>query len=436
MLNRSKLLLYLAVPSVAAVIIAILWRRKNRDTSINDKDKMAVTDSSSGTAGEDVIKENEPSINENRIINKNNQTENIEEETCEVLTSEAQEMEEKSTKDDDELDEEDDDDQEGYNDQHEYLKQLENGSGDGKIISSDHRDGKKTSCCTIDSGVELPKQPSFELKDYWPEETLSEGSGDSAALSNYAEPQLERYLANSCEVPESEKMVWEIEFPQILCGRLIGRKGKNVKVISDSSGAKIRLIPQSPGEVSTHRIISLSGDCSQIKSALDFIHERFPAVPLNRINTTPSQIQGVITPAVVPTIPIASPVPYVQTVLPNLANFNVVVTSVLDGNHFFIQVHNDALQAQLQQLHQTMLQCYGQGTGGPLALPLPQPIIVGSYCAAPAFTYDGWYRAQVLGPTGNGDEVQVKYLDYGGYGRIAASSLRQLRYVFNLYIKL
>lgn len=73
-----------------------------------------------------------------------------------------------------------------------------------------------------------------------------------------------------------------------------------------------------------------------------------------------------------------------------------------------------------------MLQCYGQGTA-PLILPLPQPIVVGSCCAAPAYTYNGWYRAQVLGPTANPDEVEVKYLDYGGYGRIAASSLRQLR---------
>lgn len=424
MLNRTRILLYLGVPSIAAVILAILWRRKNKDSHLNEQDNMVATETSSSTSTDDLTNENDVLRREERVANIDDQTDIIQNETSEVLNLEVQENQEENVQNDNEENEEDRSD---VPDQDDNLKKLENGSNDGKIIPRDRRDGKKTSCCTIDSGVELPKQQSFELRDYWLEETLSEGSGDSAALSNYAEPHLERYLASSCDIPESEKMVWEIEFPQILCGRLIGRKGKNVKVISDSSGAKIRLIPQSPGEVSTHRIISLSGDCTQIKSALDAIHDRFPAVPLNRINSTPSNVQGVIGTAVVPSIPIANPVPYVQTVLPNLANFNVVVTSVLDGNHFFIQVHNDALQAQLQQLHQTMLQCYGQGTGGPLALPLPQPIIVGSYCAAPAFTYDGWYRAQVLGPTGNLDEVQVKYLDYGGYGRIAASSLRQLR---------
>lgn len=113
--------------------------------------------------------------------------------------------------------------------------------------------------------------------------------------------------------------------------------------------------------------------------------------------------------------------------LPSVANFDVVVTSVTDAGHFFVQLHNDFMQRQLQDLHQNMLQCYGQGTA-PLILPLPQPIVVGSCCAAPAYTYNGWYRAQVLGPTANPDEVEVKYLDYGGYGRIAASSLRQLRW--------
>lgn len=428
MLNRTKLLISLAVPSVAAIIFAILWRRKNRDTPLDEKhqDKMVETEGLSSSGSKETIQETESSISEDGIANSSAQTENFEEEICEVLKSDAREIEEENSREQGQQEV----DKEGllkYEHEDEYLKHLDN-SGDNKIISQDHRVGKKTSCCTIDSGVELPKQPSFDLKDYWLEETLSEGSGDSTALSSYAEPPLERYLASSCDVPESEKMIWEIEFPQILCGRLIGRKGKNVKVISDYSGAKIRLIPQSPGEVSTHRIISISGDCSQIKAALDSIHEKFPAVSLNRINGAASQVQNVIAPTVMPTIPIATPVPYVQTVLPNLANFNVVVTSVLDGNHFFIHLHNDTLQAQLQQLHETMLQCYGQGSGGPLALPLPHPIIVGAYCAAPAFTYDGWYRAQVLGPTGNGDEVQVKYLDYGGYGRIAASSLRQLRY--------
>lgn len=427
MLSRTKIFLSIALPAVAAtaIVLAFLWRRKDIDIPSTKNNQKSKLESSNKTSNDDTLKEEEEDDEkenesefsqdeqqENGSINSEGlEQEDLEEDNVDTIPNNGDNMTE-------------DDDSQAF--ENNDSKQIDSTSADTKI-TRDRRESKKSSWSTIDSGVELTKQPSFELKDYWfGEETLSECSGDSVALSSYAEPPFD---ISSSEVSDTEKLVWEVEFPQILCGRLIGRKGKNVKVISDNSGAKIRLIPQSPGEVSTHRIISISGDCSQIKTALDSIHEKFPAVPLNRINAasvTSAQATTMVTPIVTP-MAIATPVPYVQTVLPNMANFNVVVTSVLDANHFFIQLHNDTVQAQLQQLHQTMLECYGQGAAMPLTMPLPQPIMVGSYCAAPAFTYDGWYRAQVLGPTGNGDEVQVKYLDYGGYGRIAASSLRQLR---------
>lgn len=429
MLSRTKIFLSIALPAVAAtaIVLAFLWRRKDIDIPSTKNNQKSKLESSNKTSNDDTLKEEE----EEEDDEKENESEFSQDEQQENGSINSEGLEQEDLEEDnvdtipnngDNMTEDDDSQAFENNDS----KQIDSTSADTKI-TRDRRESKKSSWSTIDSGVELTKQPSFELKDYWfGEETLSECSGDSVALSSYAEPPFD---ISSSEVSDTEKLVWEVEFPQILCGRLIGRKGKNVKVISDNSGAKIRLIPQSPGEVSTHRIISISGDCSQIKTALDSIHEKFPAVPLNRINAasvTSAQATTMVTPIVTP-MAIATPVPYVQTVLPNMANFNVVVTSVLDANHFFIQLHNDTVQAQLQQLHQTMLECYGQGAAMPLTMPLPQPIMVGSYCAAPAFTYDGWYRAQVLGPTGNGDEVQVKYLDYGGYGRIAASSLRQLR---------
>ena len=291
-----------------------------------------------------------------------------------------------------------------------------------------------------DSGMETKPSTNSELKESsGGEESTSEGSVDSNTLLSFTEgfhngtpPPLgdDNNVKPRRGVLNGDKDVWEIEFPQILCGRLIGRKGKNVRVISEKSGAKIRLIPQSPGEVSTHRIISISGNSSQIQSALDSIHEKFPCVPMTRLNTP--ALNGAVEnalhvqPMVATAVPAAQALPYVQAILPSVANFDVVVTSVADAGHFFVQLHNDLMQRQLQDLHQNMMQCYGQGTA-PLILPLPQPIVVGSCCAAPAYTYNGWYRAQVLGPTANPDEVEVKYLDYGGYGRIAASSLRQLR---------
>ena len=315
---------------------------------------------------------------------------------------------------------------------------LEADASDGHRYPLEKQPSTTESVQQADSGIGTKPSTSSEVKDLsGGEESTSEGSVDSSTLLSFTEgfnngtpPPGEENVKSRKSSQNGDKDVWEIEFPQILCGRLIGRKGKNVRVISEKSGAKIRLIPQSPGEVSTHRIISVTGSSSQIKSALDSIHEKFPCVPLTRLN---SPLNGV--PANACMQPMLSPataamphqaLPFVQAMLPSVANFDVVVTSVTDAGHFFVQLHNDFMQRQLQDLHQNMLQCYGQGTA-PLILPLPQPIVVGSCCAAPAYTYNGWYRAQVLGPTANPDEVEVKYLDYGGYGRIAASSLRQLR---------
>lgn len=279
-----------------------------------------------------------------------------------------------------------------------------------------------------DSGVDTKTSSLLERNDSSvAEETTSEGSVDSSTLlaftearSNDGSPPLNEN-GKSRSMRNAEKDVWEIEFPQILCGRLIGRKGKNVRVISENSGAKIRLIPQSPGEVATHRIISITGAPRQIEAALEAIHEKFPCVPLSRLN--PPKAQNGTTQTTIA----QSGLNFLQTVLPSMETFNVIVTSVVDAGHFFVQLHTDDFsQAQLQELHQKMLHYYSLGNSTYIPA-LPQSIVAGCYCAAPAYSYGGWYRAQVLQATGNQDEVQILYMDYGGYARVSASSLRQLR---------
>ncbi len=43
--------------------------------------------------------------------------------------------------------------------------------------------------------------------------------------------------------------------------------------------------------------------------------------------------------------------------------------------------------------------------------------------------FNGWYRAQVVATYDDTDEVDVKYVDYGGYMKISSCVLRQIRYV-------
>jgi len=51
----------------------------------------------------------------------------------------------------------------------------------------------------------------------------------------------------------------------------------------------------------------------------------------------------------------------------------------------------------------------------------------GVICAAPVL--DGWFRAQTVQTFDETDEVLVKFVDYGGYLRIAAADLRQIRFI-------
>ena len=52
----------------------------------------------------------------------------------------------------------------------------------------------------------------------------------------------------------------------------------------------------------------------------------------------------------------------------------------------------------------------------------------GMVCSAPA--QGGWYRAQVVSAENELQQVTVKFLDYGGYAELPASSLRQIRLDF------
>ena len=51
--------------------------------------------------------------------------------------------------------------------------------------------------------------------------------------------------------------------------------------------------------------------------------------------------------------------------------------------------------------------------------------LVGVICCAPV--YEDWYRAQVVNTIPETNEVDVKFLDHGGYSRLLASTVRQIR---------
>ncbi|KAM6262673.1 A-kinase anchor protein 1, mitochondrial-like [Porphyrio hochstetteri] len=66
--------------------------------------------------------------------------------------------------------------------------------------------------------------------------------------------------------------------------------------------------------------------------------------------------------------------------------------------------------------------CYSQ----PDIPTLAAPVEVGTICAAPGL--DGaWLRAQVNRPLEETGEVELRYVDYGGYDRVKIERLRMIR---------
>ena len=250
-------------------------------------------------------------------------------------------------------------------------------------------------------------------------QSLDESSDVSSIDSKRESPLAQKTSStpgSDCESsqPEhGEEITWELEFPQALCGRLIGKKGKNVQKISQITGTKIRLIPQKENSESSQRLVALTGSPKQLALALKALREKFPSVPFTRLNGNKPYVEGGL----------SSPTPNVAcVVLPENELCQVFVTNIVDANHFYVQLYDHLIHTHLRQLDQQMYQFYG----GLASTMMPQTINTGMFCAAVS-PNGWWWRAQVVGLLMKPDEVEITWLDYGGRTTVPTTMLRQLR---------
>uniref|UniRef100_F1LF23 KH domain-containing protein n=1 Tax=Ascaris suum TaxID=6253 RepID=F1LF23_ASCSU len=111
--------------------------------------------------------------------------------------------------------------------------------------------------------------------------------------------------------------------------------------------------------------------------------------------------------------------------LPEGVRCEVVVCSIVDAGHFFVQQPTHPSFESLHRLNFYMLAVYNTAIG---ILELPRPCGPGLLCAAPANC--GWYRAVTISYYEEHDEVLIRFIDYGGYSRLPRCDLRQIRLVF------
>ncbi|XP_030632992.1 A kinase (PRKA) anchor protein 1b [Chanos chanos] len=207
----------------------------------------------------------------------------------------------------------------------------------------------------------------------------------------------------------SELIVWEIEVPKHLVGRLIGKQGRYVSFLKQSSGAKIYIstLPYTQ----EFQICHIEGTQQQVDKALALIGKKFKDLDLTNLYAPPPL------PLTLPSLPMTS-----WLLLPSGVTVEVIVVNIVSAGHVFVQQHTHPTYHALRSLDQQMFLCYSQ-PGTPA---LPTPVEVGVICAAPAV--DGaWWRAQVISFYKDSNEVEIRYVDYGGYDRVKIDTLRQIR---------
>lgn len=226
---------------------------------------------------------------------------------------------------------------------------------------------------------------------------LSEDSGSNslAGLGSYHLPAYQFY------------------FPTELCGMLIGKDGRHINGISRRSGADISVRVQP--DVKHLQLVSINGSESQVRQALHAIKLRFPLNLFPNIN-----YDNIIESQLSPQEPVH--IQLTQLFLDEDAAVDALVSSVVAADHVFVQQPARDTFRFLHLQNYLMQVCYGQSAS---RVPLPRPVLENTLCAAPMF--NGWFRAMVMSYYYECDECLIRFVDYGGYARLAANLLQQIR---------
>lgn len=240
-------------------------------------------------------------------------------------------------------------------------------------------------------------------------ETDQSGGSDVNSMDSVDSGCIGESQSNHAALSSSEVIIWEIEVPKHLVGRLIGKQGRYVSFLKQSSGAKIYIstLPYTQ----EFQICHIEGAQQQVDKALLLIGKKFKDLDMANLYAPPAP------PLTLPSLPMTS-----WLLLPSGVTVEVIIVNIVSAGHVFVQQHTHPTYHALRSLDQQMFLCYSQ-PGTPA---LPSPAEVGVICAAPAVE-GAWWRAQVITFYKENNEVEIRYVDYGGYDRVKINTLRQIR---------
>ncbi|GFO01165.1 A kinase anchor protein 1, mitochondrial [Plakobranchus ocellatus] len=282
----------------------------------------------------------------------------------------------------------------------ERLIEAEEESSLASLPSKEDSDSRR------DNDVEPPQKAVSPLCD-----SHSEGSNDSGRGGSEHE---------AAQGGGGDSIIqFDFNMPADLCGRFIGRHGKNINYLKSKTGASISLT-NNPF-TAEFQICQVAGSQTEVDSVLAMIRRKFPLqdfplltmVPIN-INpnaaTNGSESQPVIVPDVM------------QLSLPEGVSVEVYVSAIVDAGHVFVQQPTHRSFMSLEKLTYHLNAVYDQDPNVPA---VPTPVECGVICVVES---EGcWYRAMIMSQEDENGEAQVKFVDFGGYASLPVPALKQIR---------
>lgn len=280
-----------------------------------------------------------------------------------------------------------------------------------------------------DSGVASPTEEFSrpETVTAAVEEKARISSGEDAGIGG---SETDDVSDGNADLPTEDSQLFSYHFyiQDYLTGQFIGSKGASINKLKTSCGCNVIVRDdivqnQRRGKLKSRdrrhgnygepnmNLVMLEGPRNNIDKCLDSIRERFhnyPELTLEQINkpenTSLSLNAGSVSLSLVEGI-----------------MHDVVISSVVYGDHIFVQQPTNPTFSALERLDTCMYNTYSG-----LACPsLAKPVSPNSICVAPS--NGGWFRCQVVSYDAAEDTCSIKYVDYGGYDVIPTDQLKQIR---------
>jgi len=205
------------------------------------------------------------------------------------------------------------------------------------------------------------------------------------------------------EKPTGVRETVEFEFPDDMCGRLIGKAGRHIAEFKESTGVDICIECELRG---SNRIVSITGISSQIRKAEKILNEKFHDALKLVVYPDMEEIRNNFSPISL-----------------DADEYDVIVTAVVDVGNFYVQVFHQDVDEKLTNLQIDLCGIYVTPRQKYMYInELPQ---VDEFCVS--FVDNTWCRLKIVEVMAENRMVEAFFVDYGGYVSLSIERIWKMR---------